>query len=101
MATNPNLAVPRTYSTFWPVVAVFATLIILQAIYVAGDLSDRSQIRTAQAELTPVVDQARKITQIVEELGKDLITLANSKNAEAARIVTELDIRLNDQTAAR
>jgi hypothetical protein len=87
---------PRTYSAFWPIVAVFLALIVLQSVYVAGDFGDRSQIRRAQDELAPLVGQAQKITQVVEDLGKDLITLSTAKNAEAAKIVADLNIKMNE-----
>ena len=86
----------RSYSTFWPLLSVFISLVILQGVYIAGDLNDRSQIKQAQAQLAPITGQAQKITQIVEDLGKDLLTLSNAKNAEAAKIVTDLNIKLNE-----
>ena len=88
------------YSPFGAIVAVFLSLTVLQAAYVAGDFNDRAQIDRSRAELAPLLGQAQKITQVVENLGKDLITLADAHNAEAARIVADLNIKLNLPPAA-
>ncbi len=80
---------------FWPVYAVFVSLVVLQAFYVVGDFGDRSQIEKAKAELAPALGQAQKITQVIESLGKDLIELANGRNVEASKIVADFNIRQN------
>src|ERR1051326_1217099 len=97
---STNISTPQ-YSAFWPLLAVFATLIVLQSIYVSGDFDDRRQIQRAQAEIAQLHGQAQKLTQVVEDLGKDLITLSNAKNVEAAKIVSDLNIKLNESAAVR
>ena len=96
MNQSDSKAAPRAYSTFWPILSVFIALIILQCVYIAGDFRDSSQIKRAQAELAPLMSQAQKITQVVEDLGKDLITLSNAQNPEASKIVADLNIKLNE-----
>lgn len=91
----------KGYSPFWPLAFVFISLIILQSVYIAGDFSDRSQIQRAQAEIAPLLGQAQKITRVLEDLGKELITLANAHNAEAARIVSDLNIKVNEPAPSK
>ncbi len=81
---------------FRPVIAVFLSLVVLQGLYLFGDINDRSQIERALAEAGPLAVQAQKINQVVEDLGKDLLNLASAKNAEAAKIVSELNIKMNE-----
>ena len=91
----------QRYSSFWAVFAVFSALIVLQWTYLAADLNERSQLTRARVELAPATARARRITQTVEDLGKELLALANARNAEAARIVSELDIKLNESAKER
>jgi hypothetical protein len=91
---NAETSTTTGYSPFWPVFVVFMTLIVLQGVYVIGDLKDRERIKRAQAEIAPMLTQAQKITQVVEDLGKELLTLSNAKNTQATKIVNELNIKL-------
>jgi hypothetical protein len=97
-AANPPT---KRYSPFWPVTVVFISLIVLQSFYIAADFNDRSRIKQAHAELAPLVSQARKITQVLEDLGKELITLSRAHNAEAAKIVSELNLKLHEPASPK
>lgn len=91
---NHQNTVAKTYSPFWALVLVFATLIFLQAWYLKDDLSQRSQIEATQAQLKSLVGQAQTISQTTEAVGRELFALSSSSE-EAARIITEFKIQLN------
>jgi len=74
---------------------VFLTLIAMQTAYVIGDFRERAQIRATQAELAKTLSAAQQINQTTEALGKELIELADAKSAEAAKIVAEMNIKVN------
>src|SRR5881394_1247260 len=49
---------PARYSPFWPVFAVFAVLIFLQATYLIDDFKQHSQWQASKTELARTVAQA-------------------------------------------
>ena len=92
---NPQNIAAKTYSPFWALILVFATLIFLQAWYVLkDDINQRSQIEATQAQLKSLVGQAQTINQTTEAIGRELMALSSSSE-EAARIITEFNIQLN------
>jgi len=90
---SPNTAA-KTYSPFWALCLLFATLIALQVAYVINDFEQRSQIKTMRAQLKPTLTQAQTISQTTEAVGRDLVTLS-ANSAEAAKIIAEFKIQLN------
>jgi hypothetical protein len=89
----------RTYSGFYPVLAVFVILAIVHASYVFGDLNDRTQVKRARAELAPIGGQAQRMMKVIEDLSKDLAILASANDPEAAKIVAEFKIKTNQPAA--
>ncbi len=98
MSNQPTAA--KTYSPFWALCLVFATLITLQIAYVINDIEQRSQIRVARAQLQPMLNKAQTISQTTEAVGRDLVTLSTS-SAEAAKIIAEFKIQLNKPAEAK
>jgi hypothetical protein len=100
--SEPNSTVTpasQTYSAFYPVLAVLIALAAVHASYINSDLKERLQLKRALVELAPTLPQAARITKIAEDLGKDLVTLAGANDAEAAKIVTEFNIKTNRPAA--
>jgi len=97
---NPQNTAAKTYSPFWALGLVFATLIFLQAWYLKDDFNQRSQIEATQAQLKSLVGQAQTINQTTEAVGRELFALS-STSEEAARIITEFKIQLNQPAQSR
>jgi hypothetical protein len=87
------------YSAFWPVVIVFATLAVVQGIYLAGTLRTRDQLSARRANVQQVLPQAQLINQTVENVGKELFALSDGKSNEAAKIIAEFNIQLQQAAA--
>ena len=96
--TNPR-PTAKTYSPFWALLALFLTLIVLQISYVIGDFKQQSQIQAARAQLTSPLTQARNINQTTEAVGRELIALSTN-SAEAAKIIAEFKIQINQPAQA-
>jgi hypothetical protein len=92
---DPNVdRAVNVYSPFWPVFIVFATLIFVQAAYVIGDFQQQSQLKTARAQLQPLMVQAQTINQTTEAVGRELMAMSTN-SPEAAKIIKEFKIQLN------
>ena len=85
----------KTYSPFWALGLLFATLIFLQVSYVIEDSKQQTQIQAARAQLKPALTQAKTISQTTEAVGHELVALA-PKSPEAAKIIAEFKIQLNN-----
>jgi len=83
------------YSPFWPVFAVFAVLIFLQATYLIDDFKQHSQWQASKVELARTVAQAQTVNLTAERVGHELLTLAADKSVEAAKIIADFQIRSN------
>jgi len=97
---SPQNTPAKTYSPFWPVGFVFATLIFLQAWYVKDDFNQRSQIKAAGAQLKGLVGQAQTINQTTEAVGRELDALAAADSEEAKKIIAEFKIQVNKPAEA-
>ena len=91
---NPQNAAMKTYSPFWALGLVFATLIFLQAWYVKEDFRQRSQINADSAQLKGLVGKAQTISVTTESVGRELVALA-ATSTEASNIITEFKIQVN------
>ena len=87
-------AAAKTFSPFWALCLLFATLIFLQAAYVIDDFNQQSQIQAARAQLKPMLTQAQTISQTTEAVGRDLVSLS-ANSGEAAKIIAEFKIQIN------
>jgi hypothetical protein len=90
----------QIYSAFFPVMAVVIALAVAHFLYILSDINEHSQLKRARAELAPTLPAAARVTKIAEDLGKDLVVLAAANDAEAAKIVTEFNIKTNRPAAA-
>jgi hypothetical protein len=93
MKSTPFLMNETRYSPFIPLMAVFVTLIVLQIIYIAGDMDERSRMQAARAEVNVVLRSAQELTATVESIGKELLALSAGQSAGARTIVAEFNIR--------
>ena len=83
----------KTYSPFWALGLVFATLILMQAWYVKDDFQQRSQIKAASAQLKGLVSQAQTISATTEAVGRELVALS-AGSEEAKKIIAEFKIQI-------
>ncbi len=90
---DPN-APTRSYSPFGALMFVFVVLIFLQTTYLSQDSKEQSGIENARTQLKPALAHARTINETTEAVGRDLVALSTN-SAEAASIVAEFKIRLN------
>jgi hypothetical protein len=95
MNKNPTDPTQATHSPFWPVFAVFVVLIFLQATYVIEDFKQLAQWKVSKTDLAGTVAQAQTVNLTAERVGHELLALAADKNAEAAKIVADFQIRSN------
>jgi hypothetical protein len=93
-ADNPSRAT-QLHSPFWALCLVFLSLIFLQVSYVTDDFKERDQIQAARTQLNLPLAQAQTLNQITEAVGRDLLTLSTN-SVEAAKIVAEFNIRINN-----
>ena len=84
----------KSYSPFWALLVLCATLIFLQATYLIDDFRQKSQIQAAREQLKTALAQAQTISQTTEAVGRELVTLA-ANSPEAAKIISEFKIQLN------
>lgn len=91
--------VAHAYSPFWALVVLVITLSFLQTAYLIDDFADRARIQTARSELKPVFARAQTINQTTEAVGRELIVLS-SKSPEAAKIVAEFNLEINNPAPA-
>ena len=83
----------KTYSPFWALGLVFATLIFMQAWYVKEDFKQRSQINADSAQLKGLVGQAQTISDTTEAVGRELVALS-AGSEEARKIIAEFKIQI-------
>jgi len=97
---NSPTTAAKTYSPFWALCLLFATLMFLQATYLIDDFKQKSQIEAARAQLKGALTQAQTISQTTEAVGRELVALAPT-SPEAAKIIAEFKIQLNQPAAAK
>ncbi len=85
-----------THSPFWPIFIVFAVLAMLQLLDFKNGIDRRRQIKTARVEISSYLPKAATIEQTVEKVGHDLLALSDGNTNEAAKIVSEFQIRANN-----
>jgi hypothetical protein len=95
MSTTPT----KTYSPFWPILILLLGFISVQTVYLKSAWSQREQLKTSATEMKAVVSQAATVEKTLESVGRDLNDLAG-KNAEAAKIVQEFQIRIQPSSTA-
>ncbi len=97
---SPDRNTAKTYSPFWALLVLCATLGFLQATYLIDDFKQKSQIEAARAQLKSALTQAQTISQTTEAIGRELVTLA-ATSPEAAKIIAEFKIQLNQPTTPK
>jgi hypothetical protein len=63
------------------------------------DFQERARIQTAGTQLTESLAHAQKVTQLTEAVGRELL-LASTNSPEAAQIVAQFKIKLNQSPRA-
>lgn len=92
--STDNRNAMKTYSPFWALLLLCATLGFLQSTYLIDDFKQKSQIQAARAQLKPTLTQAQTISQTTEAVGRELVALG-AGSPEAAKIISEFKIQLN------
>jgi 4-alpha-glucanotransferase len=85
----------KFYSPFWAIWIVFLTLTILQVPNLTADFKQPPQLQAARTQLKTALVQAQAISQTAEAVGRELLTLSKD-SAEAAKIVADFNIKLNE-----
>lgn len=93
--TTPTASPSRTYSPFWALWVVFATLSALQATYLVNDFSERSQVIASKRDVDRLMPEVEKINRATESMGKGILDLANAGSGEAKKIAAEMQIKVN------
>ena len=97
---NPQNNSLKTYSPFWALGLLILTLGFLQGAYLVDDFDQRSKITVARSQMEGLVRQAQTISQTTEAVGRELFALS-STSEEAARIITEFKIQLNQPAQSK
>ena len=87
---SPSRTRPRTYFPFWALTSVFLTFVVMQGVNLKNVIEQRSHLKSTHAELMKIVPQALSINQTVENLGRDLLSMTNNK--EARQIIADFKI---------
>jgi hypothetical protein len=85
---------PDARTPFWALLLLLATLTFLQVAYLIDDINERNRILAARSQMKAVLDNAIVITQTTDAVGRELVA-RSSQSPEAAKIVTEFNLKLN------
>jgi hypothetical protein len=95
-AKHSPASTPKNYSPFWPIALVFLTMTAIQRVYIFNTWQTRKTLLATQSEIQSLLPRAKMLNEMVESIGRDLVALSDGKN-EAAKIVSEFEIKLNGQ----